>query len=104
MSAEPEILDRESAVVLGSRLFLGRGRTDPLFRSRLESSRSTVGIASALNDNGRVQAPSVNHSNGTGVIENGIDLMRGSELNRHLALPVWNPNQSSERAQSADDH
>ena len=78
MSAEPEILNRESAVIRGSRLFLERGRTDPLFRSSLKSSRRTVGIASALNDNGRVQAPSGNHSNGTGVIENGIDLMRGS--------------------------
>jgi len=27
-----------------------------------------------------VQAPSGNHSNGTGVIENGIDLMRGSSM------------------------
>src|SRR5213080_3415242 len=86
MSAEPEILNRESAVIRGSRLSLERGRTDPLFRSSLKSSRSTVGIASALNDNGRVQAPSGNHSNGTGVIENGIDLMRGSGLNRALAF------------------
>jgi serine/threonine protein kinase len=45
-----------------------------------------VGIASALNDNGRVQAPSGNHSNGTGVIENGIDLTRGSDLNRAFAF------------------
>src|SRR6266496_3796518 len=86
MSAEPEILNRESAVIPGSRLSLERGRTDPLFRSSLKSSRRTVGIASALNDNGRVQAPSGNHSNGTGVIENGIDLMRGSELNRALVF------------------
>src|SRR6266498_3322105 len=86
MSAEPEILNRESAVIRGSRLPLERGRTDPLFRSSLKSSRSTAGIASALNDNGRVQAPSGNHSNGTGVIENGIDLMRGSELNRALVF------------------
>src|SRR5881398_2922609 len=86
MSAEPEILNRESAVIRGSRLSLERGRTDPLFRSSLKSSRSTVGIASALNDNGRVQAPSGNHSNGTGVIENGIDLMRGSDLDRALAF------------------
>src|SRR5258705_6412990 len=34
----------------------------------------------------RVQAPSGKHSNGTGVIENGIDLMRGSELNEALAF------------------
>src|SRR6266446_5625231 len=86
MSAEPEILNRESAVIRGSRLPLERDRTDPLFRSSLKSSRRTVGIASALNDNGRVQAPSGKHSNGTGVIENGIDLIRGSELNRALAF------------------
>src|SRR5206468_295823 len=86
LSAEPEILNRESAVIRGSRLSLERGRTDPLFRSSLKSSRRTVGIASALNDNGRMQAPSGNHSNGTGVIENGIDLMRGSDLNRALAF------------------
>src|SRR5437016_4059534 len=86
MSAEPEILNRESAVIRGSRLSLERGRADPLFRSSLKSSRSTVGIASALSDNGRVEAPSGNHSNGTGVIENGIDLMRGSDLDRALAF------------------
>src|SRR2546430_619901 len=86
MSAEPEILNRESALIRGSRLSLERGRTDPLFRSSLKSSRRTVGIASALNDNGRVQAPSGNHSNGTGVIENGIDLTRSSDLNRAFAF------------------
>src|SRR5882724_2231598 len=86
MSAEPEILNCESAVIRGSRLPLERDRADSLFRSSLKSIRSTVGIASALNDNGRVQAPSGNHSNGTGVIENGIDLMRGSDLNRALAF------------------
>src|SRR6266849_7350303 len=86
MSAEPEILNRESAVIRGSRLPLERDRTDPLFRSRLKSSRSAAGIASALSDNGRVQAPSGNHSNGTGVIENGIDLTRGSDLNRAFAF------------------
>src|SRR5438552_2698586 len=91
MSAEPEILNRESAVIRGSRLSLERGRADPLFRSSLKSSRSTVGIASALNDNGRVQAPSGNHSNGTGVIENGIDLTRGSDLNRALAFTGMEP-------------
>src|SRR5258708_21768580 len=79
MSAKPEILNRESAVIRGSRLRLERGRTDPLFRSSLKSSRRTAGIASALNDNGRVQALSAKHSNGTGVIENGIDLMRGQQ-------------------------
>src|SRR5438270_7145052 len=86
MSAEPEIRNRESAIMRGSRLPLERDRTDPLFRSSLKSIRSTIGIASALSDNGRVQAPSGNHSNGTGVIENGIDLMRGSELNGALAF------------------
>src|SRR5438477_8764315 len=60
--------------------------TDPLFRSSLKSSERTVGIASALNDNGRVQAPSGNHSSGTGVIENGIAVMRGSDLDRGLAF------------------
>src|SRR2546421_6741124 len=86
MSAEPEILNRESAVIRGSRLPLERGRTDSLFRSSLKSSRRIAKIASALNDNGRVQAPSGNHSNGTGVIENGIDLTRSSDLNRALAF------------------
>jgi len=33
-----------------------------------------------------VQAPSGKHSNGTGVIENGIDLRRGSDLNGALAF------------------
>src|SRR5213596_3104408 len=91
MSAEPEILNRESAVIRGSRLPLERDRTDSLFRSSLKSTRSTVGIASALNDNGRVQAPSGNHSNGTGLIENGIDMMRGSDLNRALAFTGMEP-------------
>src|SRR5437870_511327 len=86
MSAEPEILNRESAVIRGSRLSLERDRTDPLFRSSLKSSKSTVGIASALNDNGPVQAHSGNHSNGTGVIENGIDLTHSSDLNRAFAF------------------
>ena len=112
MSAEPKILNRESAVIRGSRLSLERGRTDPLFCSSLKSGGSPVGFASALNDNRRVQAPSGNHSNGTGVIENGIDLMRGSELNRALAftgmerehLPVWDANQLSGHVRSADDH
>src|SRR6266571_955293 len=86
MSVGPETAERESAVIRGSRLPLERDRTDSLFRSSLKSVKSTVGIASALNDNGRVQAPSGNHSNGTGVIENGIDLMRGSDLDRALAF------------------
>src|SRR6266404_4566328 len=91
MSAEPEILNRESAVIRGSRLPLERDRADSLFRSSLKSSRRTVGIASALKDNGRVQAPSGNHSNGTGVIENDIDLTRGSDLNRQLAFTGMEP-------------
>src|SRR5438876_895755 len=91
MSADPEILNRESAVIRGSRLPLERDRADSLFRSSLKSIRRTVGIASALKDNGRVQAPSGNHSNGTGVIENGIDLMGGSDLNRELAFTGMEP-------------
>src|SRR5438128_8379625 len=86
MSAEPEILNRESAVIRGSRLSLERDRTDSLFRSSLKSVKSTVGIASALNDNGRVQAHAGNQSNGTGVIENGINLTRSSDLNRAFAF------------------
>src|SRR5437588_9310566 len=91
MSAEPEIFNRESAVIRGSRLPLERDRTDPLFRSSLKSIKSAAGIGSPLNDNERVQAPSGNHSNGTGVIENGIDLMRSSELNRALAFTGMEP-------------
>src|SRR6266513_6175233 len=91
MSAEPEIRNRESAVICGSRLPLERGRTGSLFRSSLKSIRSTVGIASALSDDGRVQAPFGNHSNGTDVIEYGIDLMRGSELDRALAFTGMEP-------------
>jgi serine/threonine protein kinase len=86
MSAEPETLNRETAVIRGSRLSLERDRTDPLFRSSLKSSGSTVGIASGLNHNGRVQATSVSHPAGADVIENGIDLIRGSDLNRALAF------------------
>jgi serine/threonine protein kinase/tetratricopeptide (TPR) repeat protein len=91
MSAEPEILNRESAVMRGSRLSLERSRTDPLFRGSLKSIGSTAGIASALNHNGRVQAPFENHSNGTGLIENDIDLTRGSELNGELAFTGMEP-------------
>src|SRR6266567_5221943 len=91
MSVEPEILNRESAVVRGSRLPLERGSADHLFRSSLKSSRSTVGIASALNDNGRVQVLSGSHSNGTDMIENGVDLMRGSDVNRALAFTGMEP-------------
>src|SRR2546430_6357890 len=94
MSAEPEILNRESAVIRGPRLSLERGRTDPLFRSSLKSIRSTTGIAPALNDNGRMQAPFGNHSNGTDVIENGIDLTLVPELNRRLAFTGMEPEPS----------
>src|SRR3954469_11363471 len=86
MSAEPETLNRESAVIRRSRLPLERGRTDSLFRSSLKSSRRTAEIASGLNDNKPVQAHSGNHSNGTGVIENGVDPTRSSDLNRAFAF------------------
>src|SRR5713226_6595448 len=91
MSAVPEILNRESVVIRGSRLPLERDRTDSLFRSNLKSSGSAERIASALSDNGRVQAPFENHSNGSGVIENGIDLIRGSDLNRALSFTGMEP-------------
>jgi serine/threonine protein kinase/Flp pilus assembly protein TadD len=80
MSVGPEIAGRESL------LSHERGRTNLLFRSRLKSNRGAAAIPSALSDNGRMQAPSGKHSNGTGVIENGIDLIRGSDLNRALAF------------------
>jgi len=44
MSAEPEILNRESAVIRGSRLSLERGRTDPLFRSSLNLPKAQPGL------------------------------------------------------------
>src|SRR5678816_1192493 len=80
MSVQSKIAERESL------LSLERGSADHLFRSSLKSSRGAAAIPPALSDNGRVQAPSGNHSNGTGVIENGIDLIRGSDLNRALAF------------------
>jgi serine/threonine protein kinase/Flp pilus assembly protein TadD len=91
MSAEPEILDPELTVLGESRPSFERRRTEPLFRRSSKSSESTVGIASALNENGRVQPPSGNHSNGTGVIESDIDVMRGSDLNRALAFTGMEP-------------
>src|SRR6266404_3875004 len=94
MSAEPEILNRELAIIRGSRLSLERDRTDPFFRGSSKSIKSIAGIASALNDNERVQALSGNHSNGSGVIENGIDLMRGSDLSRALAFTGMEPEPS----------
>src|SRR3954471_11016716 len=86
MNVGPEIAEPESAVIRGSRLPLERGRTDSLFRSSLKSSRRTAEIASGLNDNEPVQAHSGNHSNGTGVIENGVDPTRSSDLNRAFAF------------------
>src|SRR6266404_5459658 len=91
MSAEPEILNRESAVIRGSALSLERSRTDPFFRSSLKSHKGTVAIRLALIDNSRVHAPSGKHSNGTGLIENGIDLTRGSDLNGALAFTGMEP-------------
>src|SRR4029077_15962826 len=86
MSAESEILSRESAVMGQSRLSLERGRTDPLFRSSIKSSRGASAIASALIDNGRVQALSENHSNGTGMIKPGLHLVPRVELNKSIAF------------------
>src|SRR6266513_841138 len=65
--------------------------TDPLFRSSLKSSKRTAAIPPALHSNRRVQPPSGTHSNGTGVIENGIDLTRGSDLDRGLAFTGMEP-------------
>ena len=91
MNVRSEIPDREAvddrtSRTCGSRLSLERGSADRLFRSSLKSNKSTAAIRSALSDNGRVQAPSGTHSNGTGVIENGIDLIRGSDLDRALGF------------------
>jgi serine/threonine protein kinase/Flp pilus assembly protein TadD len=86
MNAGPEIVNAQSGVIRESKLSLERGRTDPLFRSSLKSSRSVGAIASALTDNEPVQALSGNHSNGTGVIENGTDLLCGPELNKPIAF------------------
>src|SRR6476619_923257 len=80
MSFEPKIAERESLVSPE------RGRTNLLFRSSLKSSRSTAGIPPAPSDNERVQASSGTHSKGIGVIGNGIDLIRGSDLNRALGF------------------
>jgi serine/threonine protein kinase/Flp pilus assembly protein TadD len=80
MSVESKIAGRESL------LSHERGRTNLLLSSRLKSNRRAAAIPPALSENGWVQAPSGKHSNGTGVIENGIDLIRGSDLNRALAF------------------
>src|SRR6202035_2027870 len=76
----------ETSSARGCTLSLERGIPEPLFGSSLKSSRSTAGIASALNDNGRVRAPSGNHSNGPGVIKRGIDLLPRPELNKSIAF------------------
>jgi len=91
MNVRSEIPDREAVEdrtsrTFGSRFSLEGGSADHLFRSSLKSNKSTTAIRSALSDNRRVQAPSDTHSNGTGVIENGIDLIRGSDLNTALAF------------------
>ncbi len=91
MSVRSEIPDREAvddrtSRICGSRLSLEGGSADHLFRSSLKSNRSTAAIPPALNDNGRVRALSGKHSNGTGVIENGIDLIRASDLDRALGF------------------
>src|SRR4029453_16243364 len=80
MSVESKIAGRESP------LSLEGGSADHLFRSSLKSNRGAAAIPPALSDNARVQAPSGNHSNGTDVIENGIDLIGGSDLNRVVAF------------------
>jgi len=80
MSVESKIAGRDSL------LSYERGRTNLLLRGRLKSNRSAAALPPALSDNGRVQAPSGKHSNGTSVIENGIDLIRGSDLDRALGF------------------
>jgi serine/threonine protein kinase/Flp pilus assembly protein TadD len=80
MSLESKMAGRESL------LSLEGGSADHLFRSSLKSNGSAAAIPPALSDNWGVQAPSGNHSNGTGVIENGIDLIGGSDLDRALAF------------------
>src|SRR4029077_6448978 len=82
MKVRPKIAERESLVSPE------RGRTNLLFRSRLKSNRSAAAVPRALSDNRRVQAPSGMQLNGTGVIENGIDLIRGSDLDRALGFTV----------------
>jgi serine/threonine protein kinase/Flp pilus assembly protein TadD len=80
MSVESKMAGRESL------LSLKGGSADHLFRSSLKSNGSAATIPPALSDNGRVEAPFGEHSNGSGVIENGIDLIGGSDLNRALAF------------------
>ena len=80
MSVESKIAERESL------LSHERGRTNLLLGSSLKSNQGAAAIPSAQNDNGRVQAPSGTHSNGTDVVENGIDLIRGLDLSRALGF------------------
>src|SRR6476659_6930809 len=80
MSVRPKIAERESLVSPE------RGRTNLLFRSRLKSIRSAAAVPRALSDNRRMQAPSGTHLNDIGVIENGIDLIGGSDLDRALGF------------------
>ena len=108
MNVRSEIPDREAvddrtSRTCGSRLSLERGSADHLFRSSLKSNKSTAAIRSALSDNRRVQAPSGTHSNGTGVIENGIDLIRASDLDRALGFTGMEREPPSEHARFADD-
>ena len=91
MNVRSEIPDREAvddrtSRTWGPRISLERGSADRLFRSSLKSNKSTAAIRSALSDNARVQAPSGTHLNGIGVIENGIDLIGGSDLDRALGF------------------
>src|SRR5882757_4023277 len=81
-----EAVDDRTSRTYGSSLSLEGASADHLFRSNLKSNKSTAAIRSALSDNRRVQAPSATHSNGTGVIENSIDLVRGSDLDRALGF------------------
>src|SRR5260370_24643056 len=93
MNVRSEIPDREAVEdrtsrTFGSRFSLEGGSADHLFRSSLKSNKSTAAIRSALSDNRRVQAPSRTHSNGTGVIENGIDPIRASGLHNALEFTL----------------
>jgi hypothetical protein len=73
MSVQSKIAGREPL------LSHERGRTNLLLRSRLKSNRGAAAIPPVLSGDARMQAPSGKHSNGTGVIKNGIDLIRGSD-------------------------
>jgi TolB-like protein len=85
-NSDCEAADDRTSRTRGPRISLERGSADHLFGSILKSNKSTAAIRWAPSDNRRVQAPSGTHSNGTGVIENSIDLIRGSDLNRALSF------------------